>query len=290
MNIGIVGAGKVGVSLGRFLSDNKINIVGFYDIETQNAAQAAAFTNTDCFSSLEKLVNLSDTLFITTPDGAIAEAWDCIKEMSVQNKIICHFSGALSSDVFSQADELGAYACSVHPILAFSDKLTSYKSLKSASFTAEGDEKAVSALKRLFASLGGTVYCIDKSKKPLYHTAATMLSNNVVALLDLGYSLFSQCGFSRQEATAATQSLVLGNAQSVVQNGCVNALTGAVERGDVKTVRKHIECLDGSDRLLHILLSKRLLGLAKEKNKGREYSAVESLLNAELIKCELTEE
>lgn len=289
MNIGIVGAGKVGVSLGRFLSDSKINVVGFYDITQKNAAQAAAFTNTDSFSSVEKLVALSDTLFITTPDGAIAAAWDCIKEMSVQNKIICHFSGALSSDVFSQADKAKAFVCSVHPIMAFIDKLTSYRSLKNAFFTAEGDEKAVLAIENLFTSLGGTVYRIDKSKKTLYHTAASLLSNSVVALLDLGYSLFSQCGFSRQEATAATRNLVLGNVQSVVQNDCISALTGPVERGDTKTVREHIESLKGSDKYLYILLSQRLLDLAKQKNAGRNYGGLEAFLNSELAKCELTE-
>lgn len=281
MNIGIIGAGKVGVSVGRYLKDNNIQIAGFYDIDCENAAFAEKFTQTDCFSDLEKLVRMSDTLFITTPDTVIGSVWDCIikNNMSVQNKIVCHFSGALSSDVFTDSQSTGASVCSIHPMLAFSDKLTSYRIPANTFFALEGDETAVSAMKSLFENLGNTVCCIDKSKKSLYHTAASVLSNELVAVLDLGYSLLEQCGFSRDEAVKATQNLVLGNVKSVLENGCVNALTGPVERNDLQTVKKHVESLKGEDRQIYILLAKHLVNLAKAKNKDRDYSELSEFLD-----------
>lgn len=280
MNIGIIGAGKVGVSVGRYLKDNNIQISGFYDIDSDNAAFAAQFTQTDCFSDLEELVKLSDTLFITTPDGVIGSVWDCIrnKNMSVQNKIVCHFSGALSSDVFTDSQSTGAGVCSIHPMLAFSDKLTSYRIPANTFFAIEGDETAVSALKSLFESLGNTVCRIDRSKKSLYHTAASVLSNELVALLDMGYSLLEQCGFSRDNAVGATKNLVSGNVKSVLENGCVNALTGPVERNDLQTVKKHVESLQGEDRQIYILLAKRLVKLAKAKNEDRDYRDLSEFL------------
>ena len=280
MNIGIIGAGKVGVSVGRYLKDNNIQIAGFYDIDCDNAAFAEKFTQTDCFSDLEKLVRMSDTLFITTPDNVIGSVWDCIikNNMSVQNKIVCHFSGALSSDVFTDSQSTGAGVCSIHPMLAFSDKLTSYRIPANTFFALEGDETAVSALKSLFESLGNIVCRIDKSKKSLYHTAASVLSNELVAVLDMGYSLLEECGFSRNKAVKATQNLVLGNVNSVLENGCVNALTGPVERNDLQTVKKHVESLNGEDRQIYILLAKRLVKLAKAKNGDRDYAEMSEFL------------
>ena len=282
MNIGIIGAGKVGVSVGRYLKDNNIQISGFYDIDSDNAAFAAQFTQTDCFSDLEKLVKLSDTLFITTPDAVIGSVWDCIikNNMSVKNKIVCHFSGALSSDVFTDSQSTGASVCSIHPMLAFSDKLTSYRIPANTFFAVEGDETAASALKSLFESLGNTVCRIDKSKKALYHTAASVLSNELIAVLDLGYSLLEECGFSRDEAVKATQNLVLGNVKSVLENGCVNALTGPVERNDLQTVKKHTESLKGEDRQIYNLLAKRLVRLAKAKNEDRDYFKLSQFLDS----------
>lgn len=280
MNIGIIGAGKVGVSVGRYLKDNNIQIAGFYDIDCENAAFAEKFTQTDCFSDLEELVRVSDTLFITTPDAVIGSVWDCIKNnMSVQNKIVCHFSGALSSDVFTDSQSTGASVCSIHPMLAFSDKLTSYRIPANTFFALEGDETAVSALKSLFESLGNIVCRIDKSKKSLYHTAASVLSNELVALLDMGYSLLEQCGFSRNKAVRATQNLVLGNVNSVLENGCVKALTGPVERNDLQTVKKHVNSLKGEDRQIYILLAKRLVKLAKVKNEDRDYGEMSEFLD-----------
>lgn len=281
MNIGIIGAGKVGVSVGRYLKDNNIQIAGFYDIDCDNAAFAEKFTQTDCFSDLEKLVRMSDTLFITTPDNVIGSVWDCIikNNMSVQNKIVCHFSGALSSDVFTDSQSTGASVCSIHPMLAFSDKLTSYRIPANTFFALEGDETAVSAMKSLFETLGNTVCRIDKSKKSLYHTAASVLSNELVALLDMGYSLLEQCGFSRDDAVKATQNLVLGNVNSVLENGCVNALTGPVERNDLQTVKKHVDSLQGEDRQIYILLAKRLVNLAKVKNEDRDYAELSEFLD-----------
>ena len=281
MNLGIIGAGKVGVSVGRYLKDNNIQIAGFYDIDCDNAAFAAQFTNTDCFSDLEKLVIMSDTLFITTPDNVIGSVWDCIikNNMSVQNKIVCHFSGALSSDVFTDSQSTGASVCSIHPMLAFSDKLTSYRIPANTFFALEGDETAVSAMKSLFETLGNTVCVIDKSKKSLYHTAASVLSNEIVALLDMGYSLLEQCGFSRDDAVKATQNLVLGNVNSVLENGCVNALTGPVERNDLQTVKKHVDSLQGEDRQIYILLAKHLVNLAKVKNEDRDYGEMSEFLD-----------
>lgn len=282
MNIGIIGAGKVGVSVGRYLKDNNIQISGFYDIDSENAAFAAQFTQTDCFSELKELVKVSDTLFITTPDTVIGSVWDCIiknKNMSVKNKIVCHFSGALSSDVFTDSQSTGAFVCSIHPMLAFSDKLTSYRIPANTFFALEGDETAVSAIKSLFESLGNTVCRIDKRKKSLYHTAASVLSNELVALIDMGYSLLEQCGFSREEAVGATQNLVSGNVKSVLENGCVNALTGPVERNDLQTIKKHVESLNGEDRQIYILLAKRLVKLAKVKNGNRDYAEMSEFLD-----------
>lgn len=281
MNIGIIGSGRVGCSMGKYLKDNCINIVGYYDTIYENAASAAQFTNTDSFSSLEELVNLSDTLFITTPDGIIAKVWDCIKEMSIENKIICHFSGSLSSVVFSDREIYHAVACSIHPMLAFSNKYSSYDQLNNAFFTIEGDKKAVEVIKAMYTSFGNTICEIDGSKKGIYHGAASILSNQVIAVLDTGYSLLEQCGFSREEAIKATSSLVRGNVENVINAGTVDALTGPIERNDIETVKKHLSCIDEEDIELYKVLGRKLIKIAKKKNVATDYSQLERLLCSE---------
>ena len=106
-----------------------------------------------------------------------------------------------------------------------------------------------------------------------------MLSNELVAVLDMGYSLLEECGFSRDEAVKATHNLVLVNVNSVLENGCLNALTGPVERNDLQTVKKHVNSLKGEDRQIYILLAKHLVKIAKVKNEDRDYGEMSEFLD-----------
>ncbi len=76
-----------------------------------------------------------------------------------------------------------------------------------------------------------------RSKKALYHAAAATLSNQVVALLASGYEMLEACGFDTENARRASAALVRGNVENVIASGCVQALTGPIERGDLVTVK-----------------------------------------------------
>ena len=116
MKTGIIGAGRVGCSLGKYFRSKNADLVGYYDTNAAAAKEAAAFTQTADFDQVQQLVRESDILFITTPDSLLVPVWEEIKDMSHRNQIICHCSGALSSDSFSGAKEAGVSCCSVHLI------------------------------------------------------------------------------------------------------------------------------------------------------------------------------
>ena len=86
-----------------------------------------------------------------------------------------------------------------------------------------------------------------------------------------------ECGFSQNEAETALKPLIKNNVDKLVLSDCENALTGPVERCDVKTVKKHLECLDNDEKSVYTLLSKQLVGIAKMKNSN-DYSQLENIL------------
>ncbi len=51
MITGFIGAGRVGVSLGKYLSDAGVPLAGYYDLSAEAATSAAEFTNSRCFDS-----------------------------------------------------------------------------------------------------------------------------------------------------------------------------------------------------------------------------------------------
>lgn len=279
MKIGFIGAGRVGCSIGKYLQQSGICIAGYYDPQTEAADSAAAFTGSKSYPILEDLIFHSDLLFITTPDSMIVPVWEEIRQLSLAEKVICHCSGALPSDAFAGITETGASGCSFHPMLPFSSRFDSFGQLKHTYFTIEGQDPAVEAVTNLFARLGNTVCRIPGEHKPKYHTAASILSNQVIAVLDTGYRLLEQCGFTREEARNAAAGLIRQNIENVIQQDCISALTGPVERNDLPTVQKHLNCLSTEDRQMYQMLGLKLVQLAEKKNPGQDYQAMRALLN-----------
>ena len=284
MRIGIIGAGRVGCSIGKYLRIKGQELAGYYDVDSGAAKEAAEFTQTDVFGAIQELLDSSDIIFITTPDTYIISVWEQIKTLSLKNQIICHCSGALSSDSFSKDENMTVSCCSIHPMLPFSNRFSSYEQLNNAFFTIEGDRLAVDTLMGLFKSFGNEVCRIEGSKKAMYHAAASILSNQVIAVLDMGYSLLTECGFTREEALRATSQLVTKNIENVIANDCSAALTGPIERGDAQTIKKHLDCLSRDDAKLYKMLAERLVRIAKNKNANKDYSDIENLLNEDELR------
>lgn len=278
MKIGFIGAGKVGFSLGKYLSINNLEITGYYSKNINSAKEAAVFTNSNYFSNLEDIINQSDIIFITTQDSFIKDVWDNIKNFTLKDKIICHCSGSLSSNIFSNIAGHDAYGYSVHPMFAFSDKYNSYKNLNKAFISIEGSKENINLIKDIFETLGNRVKIISKDTKYAYHCASVFASNHVVALINIATALLKNCGFTENEAIEALYPLILNNIQNINEQGIVNSLTGPVERADINTVKGHISSLSGIDKDLYLLLSEKLIEIAKVKNTNIDYSNLEKMI------------
>ena len=280
MRTGIIGAGKVGCSLGKYFRLNDLEVTGYYDVNENLAKEAADFTATAFIKDLDTIVKESDTLFLTVPDDLITIVWNQIKDMPLEGRFICHCSGALSAeDAFPGIKDRGAFGYSVHPLFAVSDKFHSYEELPHAFFTIEGDEEHLNDITALFQSFGNPVRNIKAKDKVKYHCAAAICSNQVIALIQESLDLLSECGFDEESALSALAPIITGNVAHIVKDGTAGSLTGPVERGDTDTVKKHLNCLNEEDRLLYRLLSRKLLSVGKKKNPQRDYSRLESLLH-----------
>lgn len=282
MRIGFIGAGRVGCSLGKYLKESAGDwqIEGYFSRSIDSAKEAAVFTDSRVIDQVELLAQISDVIFITTPDGAIAEVWKelCTYNISLENKIVVHCSGLLSSTVFEGAKERGVTAVSLHPFYAISDRYHSYETLSEALFTLEGSGTRLGELQTLLEASGLTIQRMDASSKVAYHAAASIGSNLMVGLTELSIDLLLNCGFDREHARMALRPLMQGNLDAIMEKDTVEALTGPAERADRDTVYAHLQTLIGDDREIYRLLTKKLVTIAKQKNPERGYGQLEACL------------
>jgi prephenate dehydrogenase len=158
------------MSLAYYFRSKGVNVIGF----------SSRSNNTEDFElySREKLINNSDIIFITTNDDNIQTVWNKIKDMNLKEKIICHCSGSVSSEIFKGADSENV--CSVHPMLAFNSKHTSLNAISNAFFTVEGGGKAVDTVSEILSLCGNRFKIITPENKAKYHAAACFASNFVL--------------------------------------------------------------------------------------------------------------
>lgn len=280
LKVGFVGAGKVGYSLGKLFNDCQHNLLGYYSRHSSSAIDAADFTKSTYFQDLETLIKDSDAVFITVPDDAISIVWEQIKHMSITGKMICHCSGSLSSEIFKDIEETGAFGFSVHPLLAVSDRYKSYQELPKALFTIEGNEKHIDEIEGLLKSCNLSTARISASMKTRYHGAAVFASNLVVGLIQSAQEELRICGFSDEQVADAITPLIVGNVNKVLSVGTKDALTGPIERNDVGTVKKHLNTFEGNNHDVYRILSRKALEIAMDKHPDSDYKAMEQLLSS----------
>ena len=159
--VSFIGAGKVGCSLARYLAadpargQKDVELAGFFSASAESARAAADFAGGRAFASVEEATREAELVFVTTPDGRIAEiaaqlaAAADASALDLAGKVFAHCSGALASDVLSPLRERGAAVCSAHPLYAVSSRFNCWRELGRAWFSLEGDEVAVRTLEAL---------------------------------------------------------------------------------------------------------------------------------------------
>ena len=282
LKIGFIGAGKVGFSLGKYFAEHDLHVSGYYSRNLNSAKEAAIFTRSYYYETLEDIIKESDTLFLTVSDTEIAKIYSDILKYNLRGKIVAHCSGAMTSEIFSGISQKGALGCSVHPICAVSNKQTGYQELSKAFFTIEGEDN--NKIFTILQSCGNTVERLSSQNKIKYHAAAVFVSNLVVSLYEYGSSLLKECELSEDFANKALIPLFLQNCKNIVEKGTIQALTGPLERGDEETIRKHLSVLPTKEKDLYCLLSEGLLSVARQKNQERDYEKIKKLLEDRTIR------
>lgn len=282
--IGFIGAGKVGFSLGKYIREKTggaFNIHGYYSQNHDSAVAAAAFAGGKAFDSAEELAAECDLLLLTVPDGQIEGVWEQLRDKISNPLLVGHCSGSLDSRVFLSSAGVPSVSHgfgSIHPIMSIRDKDTAYLKLPEAYFTIEGDEPFIDFMDVFLPALGNPHSIIDTDKKTLYHAASVMVSNLVCSLAFEGVEVFKACGLDDEFAEKAWRPLFLGNAENIYSVGPVMALTGPVERADAETVKRHLGALSGETRQMYLLLSRALADVAQLKNPNRDYSEIRNVL------------
>lgn len=279
-DITIIGPGNVGTAFLRAVSDNG------YKVRSVFSRKSAAHLKTqfpEIFfgEGLPDKNNIGEMVFIAVSDDAISDVARRISKSdeSLSGKKFVHFSGAFSSEILFPLKEKGAATASFHPIKSITAET---KDLSNIWFDMDGDEELLNELEILAEDLGSETLRINPEHKTLLHASAVFASNYLVVLTKMMTELTEEAGIPEKDALQAFLPLINGTVSNLEQLGVENSLTGPILRGDVETIKQHLESLKKFPEL-HSVYKK--LGLQAveiaigKKGETEAYQQIKKLLS-----------
>lgn len=270
----LVGPGRLGCSLSKALAgSSKISLVAVAYHSSAGRERAARWMPDVPRYHHDEIegVDSADLVLLTVRDDVIAGVARVLAPSLTSSQVIAHTSGLLDSGVFAPGI-IAAARGTFHPLQSFVNPEEAAKRFNGCFMALEGDSNAVAVGRRLARELG----CRDivlKGNKVAYHAAAVVASNYLVALTSFAVRLCHLAGIDEQTAIEMLRPLQLGALDNLARVGSTQALTGPIARGDLETVRAHVELIDDAlpeMRGIYGGLGTLAVELAREQGQGQD--------------------
>lgn len=284
--ITIIGAGRMGQGLGLALKRR-----GYRVLLVNRSSRDIIAPLILHQGSLAEATSEAELILIATPDDAIEQvaAELAARGGITHDQVILHLSGLLDRRALLPLEASGAACGSFHPVQTVADAGTAAERLKGAYVGIEGDERALVAAERLANTLRMVPVRIPAEAKPAYHAGASFVANYTIALVGVAERLARSAGVPDEVAAKLYLPLLGGAVANLTALGPAASLTGAVRRGDVQTIRAHLQALAPEDRELYRAVGRAAVALASEAGLDAAAAArVNAVLDEALIGREAT--
>jgi predicted short-subunit dehydrogenase-like oxidoreductase (DUF2520 family) len=199
----------------------------------------------------------ADLVVLGVPDAAIAETGVAVAPGLRPGALVLHLSGACTLDELHKLHVARPDVAlgSVHPLQSLPSVDVGITRLPGSWCAVDGPP----VVEELAALVGLRPFRVPPERRATYHAAATMASNHLVALLGQASRVAEGAGVPVE----ALLPLVRATLDNVEELGPELALTGPVARGDVDTVRRHLDALPDGERAAYRALAEQARRLAR---------------------------
>jgi len=239
MKIGLIGCGRVGLTIGYFL--NKTNMLyGIYDINKIRLNQAAKILKIKENPDYTELIKKCDVLFFATPDDKILSAYTRASKHITDKKYVFHFSGLLPAEIFPKGKSV--YRGSLHPFATFPQLSIQYQRNRYHLFF-QGDRQCLHLARIIFPKKHFVISSITSEQKPVYHLIGVFSSNFIVALSEAVRYLARNLKWPEKNFKKLILPLMMDTVMNVKKYGIKHGLSGPMVRGDIQSIKKHLTIL-----------------------------------------------
>lgn len=222
------------------------------------------------------LLAASDLTFLAVPDDLVGEVAAELAATAPDGggRVVAHLAGSLGLEALEPLARRGYIAAAVHPLQV----LSGWRIPPGTTFAVEAPQEARPIISRLVQDLGGVELELPPTSRSTYHAAAVIAANLGMTLLAEAVDILEAAGIDRRRGLQGLAGLVRGGLEASVDRGLPAALTGPIARGDVTTVRAHLEVLETNPKLRDAYRAVALLALRQVRREERPSAAAAAAL------------
>ncbi len=240
LRIGVVGAGRVGAVLAAALGAAGHVVVAAAGESDASRGRIAELLAGTAIEKPSVVARSCDLLLLTVPDDMLPNVVAMLSASGAirPGQYVVHTSGRHGLAVLDDATALGARPVALHPAMTFTGTSVDLGRLSGCVFglTAGAAEHAFA--EQLVADLGGQSMWVAEELRTLYHAGLAHGANHLVTLVTQAMELLAAAG--AVDPAATLRPLLTAALDNALEQGDA-ALTGPIVRGDVNTVRAHLE-------------------------------------------------
>ncbi len=242
--IAIAGAGPVAQTLGHLLARRGCPVAAIASRSPIHAEQAARFIGEGVeVVDYDALGRLAHPTLIAVTDSALPDVVTRIAATATVPSLVLHTCGVAGPDALAPLREHG-WSCGVlHPMQTVPTRDQGITQLPGAHFGIGGDEHATAWAGSLVERLEGRPLYVRPDAFALYHAGAVVAGNGMFAILEAAGQMLEQAGIPRATALEALAPLVHASLANALRPDAPDRMTGPVARGDIPTVRAHLDTL-----------------------------------------------
>jgi predicted short-subunit dehydrogenase-like oxidoreductase (DUF2520 family) len=240
----VIGPGRLGSTLVAAMGTAglRVSAVGVRDAAAKPHAQPPRLP-------VAQAALAAEVLWLAVPDDAVravaAAAADAVNAAGEASRptFAIHSSGAGRLELLEPLAAAGTRPLCLHPLQTFAEVPSPGTLAGVPCAVTASDQESARLGDQLARRLGMTPFALSDDSKGLYHLAAAVASNLLVALESEAARLLDEAtgGADGLHILAPLVSTTLHN---LIDAGPARALTGPVARGDVGTVRAHLRLLE----------------------------------------------
>ncbi len=269
--LAIVGAGRAGLGLAGALARAGTPPGAVVAATVASARRASRVLGRGRGTTrLDRAVSEAGVVLICVPDASIESVAGHLVPWAA-TRCFLHTSGVKGPEALAPLRAAGGRCGALHPLYSFPPAGAPAPDLRGVLFAIDGDRPAIQRAIRIARRLGGRPHRLASRDRAAYHLAASVVANDLVSLLDLGFELASRrLGLPPGEVVRAFLPLARAAIDQVAHHGTRRGLTGPAARGDRETIAAHLDALRREDPLLeavHRLLTRRAVEMAERAGR-----------------------